>query len=141
ERGGGFRGIQTKGLVDLVQLECLSRSSSVLRIINGGLEGKIWIQDGEVIDAISGDLTGETAFREIFSWRTGNFEIYPPEPGRPRTITMSYHALLLDSAQAMDEALREQIVPMTAPQAEAGVSPLTALSRFEGVEFVLSISK
>jgi CheY-like chemotaxis protein len=29
---GGFRGVQSKSLVDLIQLECLSHSSSVLKI-------------------------------------------------------------------------------------------------------------
>src|SRR5215470_12961183 len=32
---GGFRGVQSKSLVDLIQLECISQSSSVLRITNG----------------------------------------------------------------------------------------------------------
>src|SRR3984957_23077 len=48
---GGFRGVQSKSLVDIIQLECLSQNSLVLKIINGPLEGRIWIQNGEVIDA------------------------------------------------------------------------------------------
>src|SRR5438105_15610368 len=43
----GFRGIQSKSLVDIIQLECITHSSSVLRITNGPLSGKIWILDGE----------------------------------------------------------------------------------------------
>src|SRR6266704_2492806 len=42
EAKGGFRGVQSKSLVDIVQLECLSQSSTVLRITNGMAEGKIW---------------------------------------------------------------------------------------------------
>src|ERR1041384_2556217 len=30
----GFRGVQSKSLVDIIQLECLSQSSTVLKIIN-----------------------------------------------------------------------------------------------------------
>ena len=101
--GGGFRGMQSKSLVDLIQLECLSQSSSVLRITQGAGSGKIWMQDGEIIDAATGDFNGEEAFKEILSWKNGNFEILPAEPDRPRTITNSYQGLLLDSAQAMDE--------------------------------------
>src|SRR5438552_15500879 len=100
----GFRGVQSKSLVDIIQLECISQSSSVLRITNSALAGKIWIQEGEVIDAEAGDLAGEPAFQKILSWKTGNFETLPAEPTRPRTITKSYNALLLESAQAMDEA-------------------------------------
>ena len=50
---GGFRGIQNKSLVDIIQLECLSQNSLVLRVTNGPLSGKIWINNGEVIDAES----------------------------------------------------------------------------------------
>src|SRR5216117_2216133 len=49
ESQGGFRGVHSKSLVDIIQLECLSQSSSVLKISNGAVEGRIWIQNGEVI--------------------------------------------------------------------------------------------
>src|SRR2546428_6873377 len=101
---GGFRGVHSKSLVDIIQLECLSQSSSVLKISNGAVSGKIWFNNGDVIDAESQDLGGEAAFRKILSWKTGNFEILPADPERPRTIFNSYQGLLLESAQALDEA-------------------------------------
>ncbi len=131
----GFRGVQSKSLMDIIQLECISQSSSVLRITNGPFTGKIWIQDGELIDAEAGDLRGEPAFHKILSWRTGNFESLPAEASRPRTIFNSYNALLLESAQALDES-RSQPTPEGAPQP---TSPLAELARVEGVEFVLAI--
>ena len=106
ETEGGFRGMQSKSLMDIIQLECISQSSSVLRITNGALTGKIWIQGGELVDAEATDLRGEAAFQKILSWKAGNFEMLPAEPSRPRTIFKSYNALLLESAQAMDESLR-----------------------------------
>src|SRR6266849_9732640 len=110
ETDAGFRGVQSKSLVDIIQLECISQSSSVLRITNGPLTGKIWIQDGELIDAEAVDLSGEPAFQKILSWRTGNFETLPAEPSRPRTIVKSYNALLLETAQALDES-RGNVTP------------------------------
>src|SRR5437773_3686456 len=74
----GFRGVQSKSLMDIIQLECISQSSSLLRITNRALAGKIWIQEGEVIDAEAGELTGEAAFQIILSWKAGNFEPLPP---------------------------------------------------------------
>src|SRR6266576_1283738 len=59
ETENGFRGVQSKSLVDIIQLECISQSSSVLRIINGPLTGRIWIQDGEIIDSEADELTAE----------------------------------------------------------------------------------
>jgi len=138
----GFRGVQSKSLVDLIQLECLSRSSSMLNITRGGLVGKIWIQNGEIMDAATAQMTGEEAFKEILSWKSGNFEILPADPGRARTIHISYQGLLLDSAQALDEA--KGPVAGTGPEAGSltpGGAPtgLAALGRFEGVGFVLAI--
>ncbi|HXU78279.1 MAG TPA: response regulator [Methylomirabilota bacterium] len=135
ENESGFRGVQSKSLVDIIQLECISQSSSVLRITNGQLSGKIWIQDGEVIDADAGELRGEPAFQKILSWRTGNFETLSAEPNRPRTIFKSYNGLLLETAQALDESRHEP----AADGASAAASPLAKLSQVEGVEFVLAM--
>src|SRR5436853_1654017 len=59
EAQGGFRGVQSKSLVDIIQLECLSQSSVTLKINNGLVSGKIWVQNGEVIDAETSELTAE----------------------------------------------------------------------------------
>jgi hypothetical protein len=104
--------------VDIIQLECLSQSSSVLKVINGALTGRIWFTNGEVSDAETQDLKGERAFQNILSWKTGNFEILPPEPARNRTIFNSYQGLLLQSAQALDEA-RAGGNPQPLPQGSA----------------------
>src|SRR2546426_3683034 len=77
EEESGFRGVQSKSLVDIIQLECISQSSSVLRITNGSWTGKIWIQEGEIIDSETEDLQGEPAFTKILSWRAGGFEALP----------------------------------------------------------------
>lgn len=144
-REGGFRGVQSKSLVDIIQLECLSQSSCVLKVNNGRVEGKIWIQNGEIIDAELPDLTGEPAFQRILSWKTGSFEILPADPARPRAIFTSYQGLLLNTAQALDEA-----ASLPSPEAEAAAqgkvkqisssAPLLAeLSQVEGVEWVLAM--
>ncbi len=134
---GGFRGVQSKSLVDLIQLECLSQNSTALKISNGPFNGKIWIQGGEVFDAETEELRGEAAFRKILGWKTGSFEMLPSDNSRPRAIFSSYQALLLEIAQAMDEAggpngdtLR---LTLDAP------SPLMGLTRFNGVQFILAM--
>ncbi len=132
----GFRGVQSKGLVDIVQIECIAHSSSVLRITNGPLVGHIWINNGDLVDAETDGASGESAFQKILEWRTGSFETLPAEPTRPRTIFKSYNALLLETAQALDEA---QGAPQPGQPAESQpkANRLAALSQIEGVEFVL----
>ncbi len=133
----GFRGVQSKSLVDIVQLECLAQASSVLRITNGPLVGKLWISEGQLVDAEMDNARGEDAFRKILSWKTGSFETLPAEPSRPQTIFKPYNALLLETAQALDEAHSEQPVRegSTAVALEGG---LKGLCRTEGVEFALA---
>jgi len=141
---GGFRGMQSKSLVDLIQLECLSQSSAVLHISQGAVSGRIWVQNGQIIDAATASFTGEEAFKEILSWKSGNFEIKPAEPDHARMITQSYQGLLLDSAQALDEWRGQQTSAETPASAEAGApapanSALAPLARFEGVQFLLTL--
>ena len=134
----GFRGVQSKSLVDLIQLECLSSNSSVLKVVNGPKEGRVWIHDGEIIDAAVGELNGTNAFKDISSWRTGAFEILPPEPERQRTIFENYQGLLLDTAQTLDETQGAE--KKDGEQSDEQMPLLAALGRIEGVEFVLEIS-
>jgi CheY-like chemotaxis protein len=103
DQEGGFRGIQSKSLMDIIQMECLTRSSSVLRITRGSLVAKLWIQGGELTDAEAEGACGEVAFRRILTWKSGTFENLPAEPNRKRTILKPVNALLLESAQAIDE--------------------------------------
>ncbi|HEX9047636.1 MAG TPA: response regulator [Verrucomicrobiae bacterium] len=103
ESDTGFRGVQSKSLMDIVQMECLSRSSTVLRITRGPLVAKLWIQDGELIDAECEGARGEAAFNRLLAWKAGTFENLPAEPGRERTINKPVNALLLESAQSLDE--------------------------------------
>lgn len=133
---GGLRGVQSKTMLDLVQSECLSQNSSVLRVTNGALEAKIWIEGGDVIDAELKDLRGEEAFKSAFAWKSGSFEMLPGEPARERTIFSSHHALLLDSAQALDEAGAQD--DGGGDDAPAPGSPLAPLARVPGVESLLA---
>lgn len=135
----GFRGLQNKSLVDIIQLECLSQNSLVLRITNGPLTGQIWIQNGEVIDATAEGLDGEIAFKGILTWKTGSFESLPAEPDRPRAIQKSYNALLLETVQAIDESRGDAATAGEAYSRSeaAGALPLTMLARLDGAEFAL----
>ena len=103
ENETGFRGIQSKSLIDIIQMECLSRTSTVLRISRGPLVAKLWLQDGDLIDAEVEGVRGEAAFVRLLAWKAGTFENLPAEPNRERTIFKPVNALLLESVQTMDE--------------------------------------
>jgi CheY-like chemotaxis protein len=135
---GGFRGVQSKSLMDIIQMECLSQSSTVMRITRGALTGKIWIQGGELIDSEAEGARGEAAFRRILEWKSGTFENLPPEPDRERTIHQSVNALLLEAAQAMDETANADATSIEDAEHRKTVWRLSALTR-EGAEWVVTI--
>jgi len=140
----GFRGIQNKSLVDIIQLESLSQSSSVLKVVNGPLEGRIWFQNGDIIDAVAVDLQAGAAFRRIMGWKAGSFEILPADADHPRMIFEACHSLLLDSAQAMDEAAgeaRQAAADAATGSSGAAVSRMSGVSQMAGVEFVVAMAK
>lgn len=136
----GFRGIQSKSLLDIIQMECLSRSSTVLRISRGPLVAKLWIQEGELIDAETEGARGEVAFQRILAWRTGTFENLPAEPDHERVIQKPINALLLESAQTMDESgnLTEGSTAFETAAHRKTMWKLSQLTR-EGAEFVISV--
>jgi len=137
---GGFRGIQSKSLMDLIQIECLSQNSTVLHITRGSLEGRVWVDRGDVIDAQIQDLRGEAAFKQIFAWKTGNFEILPGEPHHPRAIYSSYESLLLDCAQSLDESAADAGSGDGTPEAPGISRTLQPLAGVRGVESLLLVS-
>jgi hypothetical protein len=103
------------------------------------VEGRIWIQNGEVIHAQALDCTAEPAFQRILSWKAGSFETLPAEPNRERTIFTSYQGLLLNTAQALDEAASQILPTEGANGSPTNTSTLLAeLSQLNGVEFVLA---
>jgi CheY-like chemotaxis protein len=139
ENQGGFRGVQSKSLVDILQLEGLSRNSSTLKVTNGIHEGRIWFLNGEVIDAATQDLTGEAAFQRIMAWKTGSFEVLPPDPTRSRTVHTSFQGLLLESARVLDENQGNHAGPAPPRPTDRATAVLSRMSGFKGVDFLVSV--
>ena len=137
---GGFRGIQTKSLIDIIQFEALSQSTCLLKIQRGNKESQIWILDGNIIDAEYMDLVGMEALLEIVAWKTGAFEILPFNEKRPRRILASTDALLLDLATSLDEnEPSNQVESAISEEFSQSISRLVEPDK--GIEFILTIAK
>ena len=64
----GFRGVLRRvGLTDVIQMECLARSSSVLEVSAARMTGKLFIETGQIVHAQCGELTGEAAFNRLLA--------------------------------------------------------------------------
>ncbi len=60
----------------------LGRNSSILEVHDRQLTGRIYIEDGRIIHAIVGDITGEVAFQKLLSLAGGSFQLQHFEPAQ-----------------------------------------------------------
>jgi CheY-like chemotaxis protein len=116
----GFQGMLRRvGLQDVIQMECLGRNSSVLEVYNEHVLGRIYIEDGNIIHAAGGDLTGERALQRLLALPGGSFELVPFEPPQEKTISGPWEFLLMEAARVRDEMASQ------APPGEPEVDPKT----------------
>ena len=138
ERLGGFRGIQSKPLADILQLECLTQSSAVLKVSAAGAEGRIWLYRGEVTDAAAGDLHREARDRGAVGQRKniGRLDGYTGgvvKGLRHRRMRKGAHDACVDVES------RKRQHPAIAVQTAEGPA-LVVISLHEGADFVLGES-
>lgn len=110
----GFSGVLRRvGLQDVLQMECLARSSVVLEIRAGDKRGSIFVKDGQIIHAELGTQTGEAAFNLLMELAGGGFDLRPWSEPAQTTVTGSWEFLLMEAARARDEKAGEQALSET----------------------------
>jgi len=103
----GFSGaIQLPMLPDLIQMYALSRMTGALQIRRGGEQSALWFDQGEVVHAACGVLTGDEAFYHLLGWEGGTFASQPDATAPARTIQAGWQALLVEGCRRLDEARR-----------------------------------
>ena len=104
QAGDGFRGVLRKvGLQDILQLTCLARHSVVLRVRSQFAEGLVYVEDGRIIHAQCGDLTGEEGFNAIMALPRGEFDLQPFAPPPVQSIYQQWEFLVMEAARKRDE--------------------------------------
>ncbi len=100
----GFEGsLSIVSLTDILQLEHQSRFSGSIVVSNGKAEGRIFLQEGEVVHAETGALKGEDAITAILTWPTGSFVAHANVSTVARTIDKGLDHLLLEAHRRLDE--------------------------------------
>jgi CheY-like chemotaxis protein len=121
----GFHGVLRRvGLQDVLQMECLARSSVVLEITTSVLQGDVFIQGGQIIHAQAGERVGEDAFNYLMALTGGEFKLKPFVEPPTRTIEGSWEFLLMEAARQRDEGTQ----PFQKPPGEPEAAPAAALS-------------
>ena len=90
-------------LPDVIQLVSVSGKTGAFHLINGDDQGKIFLKDGQIIDATIGNLRGEQAVYEMAIWSTGEFSFTPGETSTEVTVQRSNANLMMEAARRLDE--------------------------------------
>jgi CheY-like chemotaxis protein len=113
----GFQGVLRKvGLQDVIQMECLGRSSSVLEITGQGGRGRLYIRNGAVIHAEAGERRGEAAFHFLLGLKGGAFHLRPYTEPPEHTIDAQWEFLLMEAARQRDESAEMESVSAAPPE-------------------------
>ena len=88
--------LSDNGLYNVIQLECLGGSSSVIEVRNQQTAGEIYIENGAIVHA-SGKLVGKKAFHQLLSLTDGEFRVIAFRAPAARTVKPPWDALLWNS--------------------------------------------
>lgn len=115
------------GLNDILQLLGMTARTATVSIQCRGREGKIFVQDGIVLHARAGTVSGEGALIRLVNWNDGEFEIEDgiTEPVTP-TIAKNVDTVVLEVLTQMDESRRSGI-PLFTPFPPLDTSDLPPL--------------
>ena len=90
-------------LPDVIQLVSVSGKTGAFEIQCDEAEGKIYLRDGQIVDALVGRLRGDSAVYEMAIWSQGSFTFNPGEESEQVTIHMSNASLMMEAARRLDE--------------------------------------
>jgi hypothetical protein len=108
----GFSGVLRRvDLTEIIQMECLNKSSSVLKVTAPGIAGAIYISEGAIVHAEAGAIKGAEAVNKLFALTGGDFSLNPYVEPPARTIDSQWEFLLMEAAQKRDESGPPEAAP------------------------------
>ncbi len=96
-------------IADIVQLKCMSGSTSVLEFTGpAGEKARIFFENGQVKHAVAPRKEGIPAFNEIVNWKGGMISEVSGALDPPRTIDLDWQLLLMEAVRKIDETRGEK---------------------------------
>jgi CheY-like chemotaxis protein len=101
--------LEEMSVVDLFQSLEMGQKSCSLTLTCGDKKCQVFLENGQVYDAVCGPLAGDQAVYEVVEWNQGTFEIDFSGRSQQRRTTRSTQGLLLEGLRLVDEARRDQV--------------------------------
>lgn len=97
---GFIRGVSLPSFLQLMEIE---KKTCVLTVTSMGRKGSLYFHQGELIDAETDDLQGETAAFDIVSWDAAEIEIITKIRRRVKKIEPSLSYIVMEAYRLRDE--------------------------------------
>lgn len=103
DKRGVSGSLQEMSLPDILQILSAGQKTGALRMHFADGKGEIFLDRGQIVQAIYGSLSGESAFYAMLPRGEGQFDLDPNAPMPQRAIHMSTEGLMLEAMRRFDE--------------------------------------
>ncbi|MEW6733575.1 MAG: DUF4388 domain-containing protein [Acidobacteriota bacterium] len=110
-------------LVDIIQINCVGRNTARLTVHYPNGDGVFYFQDGEVVDARLGELSGIDAVYQALRYTEGSFRIDTGIAAPIRTIYDPWANILMEGMRLIDEEKAGMIQPGVGGKTVSGALP------------------
>ncbi|MFZ1987181.1 MAG: DUF4388 domain-containing protein, partial [Desulfatitalea sp.] len=111
--GGQIHGISLPSFLQMAEME---QSSFALRVTSSGQMGQLYVKQGKLVNAETGERTGRDAAYRIISWDNATIEIVTPDLTKKDEIKQPLMQVLMESLKIKDEITSSAEQPPMPPQ-------------------------
>lgn len=101
--------LEEMNMIDLFQSLEMGSKSGRLTLTKGQEKCEIFLENGQVYDAVLGKMAGDEAVYQVVDWHEGTFEIDFSGKSDQRRTTRSTQGLLMEALRILDESRRDQV--------------------------------
>lgn len=101
EPGTYLKGISVPGFAQLLNME--QQTGSLLVSRQNGVSATLYFEEGALVHAVAGEITGEPAAMTAFAWEETDMILQRDQPAPVRSIDKPLNFLLMESMRRKDE--------------------------------------
>lgn len=101
-------------LLDIIKMLSAGNRTGRLDLSQGTKRGEIFLQNGNLVHAVTGTQMGEAGVYTLLGWLEGDFSFVPDEPAPEESISLTTEQMLLEASRKAEqwEDIKE-VIPTT----------------------------